>query len=212
LKLGSASYVHPTVQIIGLSDVVIGRQSCIGAFTWINVNHRGRATGPAIQIGSNSFIGRDNFFSSGREIIFGDYCLTAKGCNFICSSHKIDNPAKPYISTGTTDDESIRIGTNCFFGVNATVLGNVAIGYGSVIGANAFVTKDVPPFSIVLGNPARVVKRYSFSSCKWIDIDCLEEDDLREMPSEENYKGILADTSAEISIPWIAAGPDLGNL
>ena len=50
------------------------------------------------------------------------------------------------------------IGNDVWIGSNSTILGGVRIGDGAVIGAGAVVTKDVPPYSIVAGNPARVVK------------------------------------------------------
>lgn len=66
--------------------------------------------------------------------------------------------------TGLTEfarhKESIEIFDNVFIGANATILGNVKIGPNAIIAANAVVTKTVPPNSVVVGNPARVVGSY----------------------------------------------------
>ena len=54
---------------------------------------------------------------------------------------------------------SVRIKRGAYIGVNAIVLPGVTIGEGAVIGAGAVVTKDVPPYGVAVGNPARVIKR-----------------------------------------------------
>jgi acetyltransferase-like isoleucine patch superfamily enzyme len=208
---GHGVYLHQTVQMLGASNVAIGNNTCIGEQTWINVNNR-TADEIAISIGNNCFIGRRNFFTSGKNIKIGDYALTAVDCKFICSTHIADNPFVPYITSGTTLDGSICVGANCFFGAGAMVLGNVVIGYGSVIGAGSLVTKDVPPFSLVVGSPAKILRRYSFSKQIWIDVDLVTEDDLKDMPSEGTYLEILRNNFSAIAMPVIAAGSDLGNL
>lgn len=52
----------------------------------------------------------------------------------------------------------VIIGKNVWVGDKATILPNVNIGDGAIIGANAVVTKDVPPYSVAVGNPAKIVK------------------------------------------------------
>jgi acetyltransferase-like isoleucine patch superfamily enzyme len=56
----------------------------------------------------------------------------------------------------------VRIGPNCWFGVNCVVTSGVEIGERSVIGANSVVTRDVPPRVIAAGNPAKVIKEIEF--------------------------------------------------
>ena len=210
LKIGKGSFVHCTVQILGRAHVQIGTNTCISERSWLNVNHR--LSGEiGIMIGDNSFIGRNNFLSSGQRIVIGDYCLTTIGCRFISSTHLIDNPRLPVIATGTTANDTITVGANCFFGAGAAVLGNVKIGHGSVIGSQAFVLRDVPPFSIVLGNPARVTRRYSFRQDIWIPVESLTDDDLAENPGAEEYLELLRTTNPRVPLPWIAAGADMGS-
>lgn len=50
------------------------------------------------------------------------------------------------------------------------MLGNVKIGKGCVIGANAVVTKDIPDYCVVVGNPGKVIKKYDFTLEKWLSI------------------------------------------
>jgi acetyltransferase-like isoleucine patch superfamily enzyme len=211
LEIGKNSYVHRRCQIIGRSNVSIGTNTCISQNCWLNVNHRAKGV-IGIRIGSNCFIGRDNFFSSGRSIELADYCLTTLGCRFICSTHRADDPSRPYVTAHTTDTDRIVVGPNCFFGVGATVLGNVSIGHGSIVGANSLVTCDIPPFSMAVGSPAKVIKRYSFTKATWIHSEMLESSDLDANPGENDYLAELRANSPTVIIPWLAAGTNFGSL
>lgn len=210
LAIGQRSYIDRTVQILGQAFVRIGSNSCISERTWLNVNHR-VAGEYAIVVGDNCFIGRDNFFSSGRRIVIGDYSLTTVGCRFICSTHIVDDPRRPVVTTGTTGSDVIAIGANCFFGAGAVVLGAVEIGHGSVVGAQSVVLSDIPAFSIAVGNPARVVKRYSFRRNAWIAVGALDPEDLADNPGPDEYLELLRGSMPVVPLPWIAAGSDMGS-
>lgn len=209
-RKGRGSYVHPSVQILGEENVSIGSNTFIGEQTWLNVNHRIRGE-TVILVGDNCFIGRRNFFSSGKRIEMGDYVLTSLECKFVCSSHDVGDPLVPYLASGATSGGIIRIGVNCFFGTGAMVLGDVKIGHGSVVGAGALVTKDVPAFCMVVGNPARILRRYSFSKKSWIEEASVSAEDLKENPDEEAYLELLRKGYPKIEMPVIAAGGDLGS-
>lgn len=209
LTIGCKSYVHSSVHILGKANIKIGNNSCISEGTWLNVNHRNLKE-ISIHIKDNCYIGKQNFFSSGKLIFINDYTLTAIGCKFIGSSHIINDPGIPYLSAGTYDRDIIEVGVNCFFGANSIVLGNVKVGHGSVIGSNSLVMNDIPPFSIVVGNPARVIKRYSFSKKKWLAISqFLQEEDV--IPGELEYLEQLKNNFPRLRIPWIAAGKSMGD-
>jgi len=57
-----------------------------------------------------------------------------------------------------TDDEPVKIGDDVWIGTRVVILPGVTVGHGAIIGASAVVTKDVPPYAIVAGVPAKVVK------------------------------------------------------
>ena len=156
-----------SVKLVGIHRIAIGHNSVIGANSWLNVNEL-KASGTALSVGNHCFIGMGNFFSVGRTITVGDYCLTTKGCSFVGATHVYDDPLRPYLSTGVTNSGDITIGVNCFFGLGAQVIGNVSIGHGCVIGAGAVVRKNVPPFSLVVGVPGRVIKRFDFARKTWV--------------------------------------------
>jgi acetyltransferase-like isoleucine patch superfamily enzyme len=211
VTIGRGSFIHPTVHLLGRNSICVGDNVCISADCWLNVNHR-IANAVGIGIGNNCFIGKHNFFTSGKGIYLGDYTLTTIGCRFIGSSHIFDDPEVPYLLTGTTNTNVIKVGVNCFFGAGSTVLGNVSVGHGSVIGADAMVTQDIPPFSLVVGNPAKVVKRYSFSRKTWLPVIEITGQDEKDMPDEARYLASLVKSYPRISMPWIAAGKSMGDL
>ena len=106
---------------------------------------------------------------SGTEI--GRYCSFAKNVYIYRRNHPAKNksthpffynPALKVVDNDTIPFSRLVIGNDVWFGMNAVILPSVSvIGDGAVIGAGSIVTKDVPPYAIVAGNPARVV-RYRF--------------------------------------------------
>ena len=207
--IGRGAYVHRSVQILGRRYVRIGVNSVLSQDCWLNVNHR-RGDFPGIQIGDHCFIGRRNFFSSGRRIEIGHYVLTANDCHFLGSSHVIDDPMQPYITTGTTDSDTIIVGHNTFFGAGVRLIGNVSIGHGSIIGACSLVTRDIPPFSQAAGFPATVRRRYSFPRKTWVPVTNFTAEDEQALPSLDDYLVQLRMQPIP-RMPYLAAGSDMGQ-
>lgn len=204
------SHIALTAKITGWSSCKFGKGCGIGARTWINVNNRMKGK-CSLSIGENTFIGQQNFFTAGKLISVGPYCLTGVSCSFIASSHLVKNPLVPYVATGTLDDDVILVGANCFFGYGAMVLGNVTIGHGSVIGAKSVVRQNIPPFSLAVGNPARVVKYYDFAIKEWVSGERPQEK-CSEIPTEDEYiKTLLQSNRAPIQ-PLSAASSWLGDI
>jgi acetyltransferase-like isoleucine patch superfamily enzyme len=189
--------------------VRIGANSVLSQDCWLNVNHR-KDDALAIEIGDHCFIGRRNFFSSGRRIDIGHYVLTANDCHFLGSSHVVSDPLQPCITTGTTDFDTISVGHNTFFGAGVRVLGSVSIGHGCVVGAGSLVTRDVPPFSQVAGFPAAVFRRYSFLRKAWVPVSDFRANDERALLSADEYLEQLRQKPFP-RMPYLAAGSDMGQ-
>jgi acetyltransferase-like isoleucine patch superfamily enzyme len=209
LSLGSGTFVHPTVQILGRANVAIGRNSVVSEHSWLNVNHRHRL-GRAIEIGDHCFIGRRNVFSSGASISLGDHVLTANDCHFLGSTHITSDPTRPVLTTGTSATDVISIGANTFIGAGVRIVGSVTIGDGCVVGAGALVTRDIPPFSQAVGSPAVVRKRYSFLRKSWVSTDEFDSLDAAAQPSHSDYLRQLA-AHGPTRMPLMASGSDMGN-
>jgi acetyltransferase-like isoleucine patch superfamily enzyme len=194
-------HVAGNVRVTGWRQIALGSNCAIGAGSWLNVNDR-RSSQASLRIGHDTFIGQQNFFTVGRLIDIGPYCLMASGCAFIGSSHHIADPGVPYIATGTTNDADIVVGANCFFGYRAAVLGHVRIGHGSIVGAFSVVRHDVPPFCVVVGNPARVVRRFDWSAGQWRPADAQVD---WTCPDEATYIRTLKERSGHVLQPLSAA-------
>lgn len=119
---------------------------------------------PCLNIGSHCNFGAMNHITCANSITIGDNLLTGKWVTISDNNHgntellmlKQRPLDRPIMSNGP-----IIIGKNVWIGDKATILSNVSIGDGAIIAANAVVTKDVPAYSVVAGNPARVTKTYN---------------------------------------------------
>jgi acetyltransferase-like isoleucine patch superfamily enzyme len=210
-QIGNNTYIDKTVHVTGWNSISIGKNTAISEYTWINVNNR-TPNHKHITIGDNCYIGRRNFFSSGWLIEIGDYVMTGINCKFIGSDHIFTNPYMPYITTGTTNDKIIKVGSNVWLGVEVTVMGNVTIGHGTIIGAGSLVNKDIPPFSIAVGNPCKVIKRFDFKLNEWKKIDEYNPSHDTYMPTKESYLEILKMNSPHVTIPLQACSRDFGDM
>ena len=147
------NFIHPSVKI---GKGVIIKENCkilknviIDDFTFINENTR---------IDSNcKKIGKFCSISHGVKIGLGPHPL-----NFFSTSPVFYDPNRGVVDSLLYDEFENKgyteIGNDVLIGANAIILAGVKVGNGAVIGAGSVVTKDVPPYAIVVGNPAKVIK------------------------------------------------------
>ena len=120
------------------------------------------STPALIKIGDNCDFGAFNHITATNQIVIGDNCLTGKWVTISDNNHgttSIDDLSLPPLKRTVVSKGPVIIGKNVWIGDKATVLGGVTIGNGAVVAANSVVTKDVPAYSVVAGNPARVIKQ-----------------------------------------------------
>ncbi len=108
-----------------------------------------------IKIGKNTTIGYHNFIYSSEKIIIGDDCLIAPFVYIVDSNHQIKKEQK--INEQPNITSPIIIGNDVWIASHVTILQGVTIGDGAVIAANSLVNKDVPPYTIVGGSPAKKI-------------------------------------------------------
>lgn len=208
-NMGENCYVDPTVQIFGWENVRVGENSILSEDVWLNANNLQNNVN-RILIGNNCHIGRRNFFSTATRIEIQDYSFTGVDCHFLGCGHVINSPMVPYVASGITKGQPIVIGINCWLTTSVTVLQGVKIGYGSIIGARSVVNHDIPPFSMAIGNPCKVIKRFNFQSNEWIDAADWTENYNQFIPSESEYLEILKLKAENVPLSLLASSKRFG--
>jgi galactoside O-acetyltransferase len=153
--------------------VIIGKDSIVGC------NCIFESSGGKISIGEHTYIGGGNMLISRNEIYIGNDVLISWGCwiydhnshslnwedrykdiDALLQSYKNNKRSNIYLNKNweTVKSAPIKICDKAWIGFNSIILKGVTIGEGAVIGAGTIVTKDVPAWSVVAGNPAKVVK------------------------------------------------------
>lgn len=110
----------------------------------------------ALQIGDNSGIGQ--FSEIYGDVRIGNDVMMGTNCIIYTVNHAFDRLDIPMRQQGSSDVKPVIIGDDVWIGGRVTILPGVHIGRGAIIGAGAVVTKDVPEFAIVGGNPAKILK------------------------------------------------------
>lgn len=151
-------------QLHGCECISIGVNVSFGDFVYLTAwpERSQNSTEPNLSIGNNCSFGAYNHITCANRVTIGDSLLTGKWVTITDNSHGETDKGtlgmrpqkRPITSKGP-----VIIGNNVWIGDKATILPGVSIGDGAVIAANAVVTKDVPAYSVVGGNPAKVIKR-----------------------------------------------------
>ena len=108
-------------------------------------------------IDENAYIGPYVVIAGTGDIRIGKNCLIAPHCGIFANNHIFDDPTLPIEEQGLIR-KGIVIEDDCWLGHNVTILDGVIVGKGSIIGAGSVVNKNIPPFSIAVGTPARIIK------------------------------------------------------
>jgi acetyltransferase-like isoleucine patch superfamily enzyme len=150
-QFGHSININSGVGFKHLETFEIGDRVFIGSQTYI----QGRFDGRCI-IGNQVWIGPQSYFDA-RDLIIEDYVGWGPGAKVLGSSHTGIPADLPIIKTDL-EIKPVKIEAGADIGMNAVILPGVTIGRGSIVGAGAVVTKDVPPLAIVAGVPAKFLR------------------------------------------------------
>jgi acetyltransferase-like isoleucine patch superfamily enzyme len=137
----------------------IGEATLLEPGCWITM-----APAARVEIGRGCFLNRGVMLAAMERIEIGDHVMFANGCFVGDADHRFDDPDVPVTWQGFSTQGPVRIGANCWFGVNCVVTSGVSIGERCVVGANSVVIEDLPRGVIAAGVPAKVIREIEFRS------------------------------------------------
>lgn len=133
---------------------------------------------PKISIGKGVCFSNDVHIGCTNRVTLGDGVLLGSHVYITDHDHGIYAGTESHSPAGTqparrplTATGMVVLEDNVHVGEYVTILKNVRIGQGSIIGAHSNVTRDIPPYTIAAGNPARPLKKYCETSQRWIKLD-----------------------------------------
>lgn len=158
IELGRNAYIDQGVYLHACPDgISIGDNTFVMHGSVLHVYNFRELPHAFIRIGNNSLIGELNVLRGQGGITIGDRVYTAPMVQMLAVNHVFDDPTRPMIEQGITA-EGITIEDDVWIGAGAIITDGVRICKGAVVAAGAVVTQDVPPFTVVGGTPARVLR------------------------------------------------------
>jgi acetyltransferase-like isoleucine patch superfamily enzyme len=158
LRTGRNVYIgaYGYLDCLSVGGVTMGDNVTIREGCWLQLTSRYDNPGTSVTIGNSVYIGPRAVLGAAAPLIIGDRCQIGANVSLVAENHKFAGEGQ--IFEQGVSRKGIEIGEDVWMGNNVTVLDGVTIGDGAVIGAGTVVTKSVPPRSVVVGVPGRVLK------------------------------------------------------
>lgn len=167
-EFGEGSRVSPPFRFATLHQVRVGRSVYIAPDCWIHVvAGLGDDRSVKLDIGDHAGIGMSATISAAVSVVLEEYVLLARNVYISDHRHSYEDVNRPVMEQGVAGLAPVTIGRHTWLGQNSVVLPGVTIGAHCVIGANSVVRDSIPAFSVAVGSPARVVKRFDISTGRW---------------------------------------------
>jgi len=160
IRAGRELVLDEACEIVGLSrrGIVFGDRCTVGRFATIQpTNKLFDDPGEGLLMGDRSNIGPFGYVGCSGYIEIGSDVLMGPRVTLLAENHVFSDAARPIKQQGV-ERSFIRIEDDCWLGAGSVVLAGVTVGRGSVVAAGSVVTRDVPPFTVVAGAPAQVIR------------------------------------------------------
>jgi len=167
-SLAFKSMLYPSVRAEGQKYISIADRSVIQRGGWLLALKLGDVS-PDLQIGKNCAIGDYSHIVAVQSVVIEDNVLIANKVYISDNIHTFADVSKPVINQDVQFKKAVRIKEGAWLGENVCVIG-ASIGKNAVVGANSVVTSDIPDFSVAVGSPAKVIKKYDFETGIWVSV------------------------------------------
>jgi acetyltransferase-like isoleucine patch superfamily enzyme len=159
VRLGRGSFLDQGVYLHACPQgISIGAKTCVMHNVELHVFNFRDLPHAFIRIGRRCFVGESVIVRGQGGVTIGDDVLIGPRAMILAVNHSFGDVTRPVIDQGITG-RGIVIEDGAWIGAGATILDGVTVGQGAVVGAGAVVSRDVPPHTVAVGIPARVVRR-----------------------------------------------------
>jgi lipopolysaccharide O-acetyltransferase len=160
MKFGKNSFIGPGYDwmFVNLRGIELGDNVVIGRNAWFETSvQNGKQS--KIVIGDGTHLGRNMLVAAIKKITIGKKCLISNNIFILDHDHDLSDVKVSPMDSAFSKPEEIIIDDHCFIGAHSFILKGVHLGKHCVVGANSVVTKSFPAYSVVAGNPARLIKK-----------------------------------------------------
>lgn len=166
-ELKKRSFIEKPFLLTGVHSMFLGENVKIWPFARIEV-FSGNKSDPALKILDNTVIQPFVHIAVAEKITIGRHCLIASHVYITDHDHNIDLPRSDPSYRDNLQTSAVVLADYVWVGEKVNILKGVTIGKSSIIGAGSTVTRSIPPYSLALGTPAKVVKTWDSNSETWV--------------------------------------------
>lgn len=171
-KIGKDVWIKKPSQIYGAGRIYFedGVRLERGAILYVVKYYGKTAYTGRIVIGENTFANRDLNLTAAFDMIIGEKVVFGPNVFVTDFDHGYEDLKNSRLETELISKGPVAIGNRCWIGANTFIGSGVTLGEGCVVAANSVVTKSFPPFSVIAGVPAKIIKKYDSSENQWVRV------------------------------------------
>lgn len=168
-SIGKGTWIVPPFLSFNPKGIYLGENVGLFQNCWLDCikGYAGKEYHPRLEIGDRTSIGRNAHFIACNRISIGKDVVIAERVYISDNLHGYEDIQQGIMPQQLVHPGPVVIEDEVWLGEGVCVLPNVTIGKHSVIGSNAVVTKSIPPYSVAVGAPAKVIRQYNHQTNRW---------------------------------------------